>query len=142
MSVEGLWGFFTAFVGVITTTAAAWRTIKPLILKPINETNESVKQLAKESKKTDSEIKQQLAQIRGQIKCLDEQLGTIQREKMMWAYHYYGIKHHPISIETRMSLQAMYDQYTADNKHNHVPHDFKDKINSAPLDHEVNYVDC
>lgn len=64
---------------------------------------------------------------------VDSQVSTMQLEKMMWAYVHYGVEKHPIPIATRTSLELMYDQYTGNDKHNHIPQDFKEVIRKAPL---------
>lgn len=72
---------------------------------------------------------------------LDSQVGTMQNEKMNWAYVYYGIEHHPIPLATRTSLEQMYDQYTQTGKHNHVPQDFKERIRSTHVKGATDNVD-
>lgn len=62
---------------------------------------------------------------------VDMQVGTMQNEKMNWAYVYYGIEHHPIPLATLTSLEMMYDQYVATGKHNHVPQDFKERLRTT-----------
>lgn len=64
---------------------------------------------------------------------VDSQVGTLQNEKMMWAYVHYGVEQHEISLATRTSLELMFDQYVEMGKHNHVPQDFKEVIRRAPL---------
>ena len=64
---------------------------------------------------------------------VDSQVGTLQLEKMMWAYVHYGIEKHEISIATRTSLELMYDQYVEKGAHNHIPQDFKEIIRQAPI---------
>ena len=69
----------------------------------------------------------------GAIEGVDQQVGTLQLEKMMWAYVHYGVELHEISLATRTSLEVMFDQYTIKEAHNHVPQDFKEVIRRAPL---------
>lgn len=76
----------------------------------------------------------QLDEIKAGVKGLDEQVATVQREKMSWAYTYYGVKKKPVPQVTKSSLCDMFDQYTREGKHNHIPQDFKEKIMSAPDD--------
>ena len=64
---------------------------------------------------------------------IDSQVGTLQLEKMMWAYVHYGIELHEISLATRTSLEVMFDQYGQNSTHNHIPQDFKEVIRRAPL---------
>lgn len=79
-------------------------------------------------------IDARLDTLENKVDGVDSQVGTVQHEKLMWAYGYYGIQRHPISITTRTSLELMYDQYTDDGKHNHIPQDFKEIIRKAPLE--------
>lgn len=69
----------------------------------------------------------------GAIEGVDQQVGTLQLEKMMWAYVHYGVELHEISLATRTSLEVMFDQYRTKGAHNHVPQDFKEVIRRAPL---------
>lgn len=127
MTISTFWSVIVSIAAGIATIAGAWKIVKPTILKPVTEINDKLTKLAADSTRSDEEIK-------GQLACIDEQVSTVQREKMMWAYTYYGLKHHPISLETKMSLEAMYDQYTNQGKHNHIPQDFKQRINTAPIE--------
>ena len=76
----------------------------------------------------------QLDEIKAGLTALDDQVATVQREKMSWAYTYYGVKRKPVPQVTKSSLCDMYDQYTKQGKHNHIPQDFKAKIMAAPDD--------
>lgn len=71
--------------------------------------------------------------VKESIVGVDSQVGTLQLEKMMWAYVHYGIELHEISIATRTSLELMYHQYRDKGGHNHVPEDFVEVIRRAPL---------
>lgn len=71
------------------------------------------------------------------ISGVDSQVGTLQNEKMMWAYVHYGVELHEISIATRTSLELMYHQYREKGGHNHVPDDFIEVIRRAPLKESV-----
>lgn len=67
------------------------------------------------------------------IRGVDSQVGTLQLEKMTWAYVHYGIEKHPIPLSTLTSLEVMYDQYVEKGTHNHIPQDFKEVIRQAPI---------
>ena len=69
----------------------------------------------------------------------NEQVATLQLKELNWAYIYYGIKHHPLPLHSKNSLEQMYEQYTTGSKkkHNHVPADWTEKINSCPLEGEM-----
>ena len=112
------------------------------------KTLELMRNMADEQAKKDETQKEQLSDIYKMLEGLDErfdtleakvdgvdsQVSTMQLEKMMWAYVHYGIKKHPISLATRTSLELMYDQYTENGKHNHIPQDFKEAIRCAPIE--------
>ena len=66
----------------------------------------------------------------------NDQVATLQLKELNWAYIYYGIKHHPLPLHSKNSLEQMYEQYTTGSKHNHVPADWREKINSCPLEGE------
>lgn len=74
-----------------------------------------------------------LDDVKKSITGVDLQVGTLQLEKMMWAYVHYGVELHEISIATRTSLELMYHQYRDKGGHNHVPEDFVEVIRRAPL---------
>lgn len=124
--LSALWTAVVSICGGIGAIAAAWKIIKPSLTKPITDLTESVTKLAQESKQADKQIQQSLSEI-------DQQVSTMQHQKMMWAYSYYGINKHPITVQSKASLQQMYDQYVKGGKHNHIPQDFKKKIQSAPM---------
>lgn len=67
----------------------------------------------------------------------NDQVATLQLKELNWAYIYYGIKHHPLPLHSKNSLEEMYDQYKSSGRHNHVPADWTEKINSCPLEGEM-----
>lgn len=79
-------------------------------------------------------IVQRLDEIDERLAQTDEQTATLQNEKLTWAYVHYGVKKNPISLDTRSSLERMYEQYAKSGRHNHVPTDFVDKLHEAPID--------
>lgn len=151
---DTLWGYIAATCGGIVVLTggiaginklAKW--VKMKYEKHIERLNESNKVLEilrifqKEQNVKDEAQKTQLAKIfeslnniNESLESIDLQVGTIQNEKMTWAYIYYGLKQNPISLDTRTSLCRMYEQYTKGGKHNHIPQDFIEVISSAPID--------
>ena len=63
-------------------------------------------------------------------------MATLQLKELNWAYMYYGIKHHPLPLHSKNSLKQMYEQYIASRRHNHVPADWPEKMNSCPIEGE------
>lgn len=49
-------------------------------------------------------------------------------EKMMWAYNMYVLRRRKIPLDVQTALCVMYDQYTRNKMHNHIPADFKERI--------------
>ena len=78
------------------------------------------------------EIMHRLDSIEATQTDLGEQIATVQNEKLMWAYLYYGVEKHPIPLSAKSSILRMYNQYKG--KHNHVPDDFEMLLESAPVE--------
>lgn len=110
-------------------------------------TLEMVQRIQEEQARKDEQQRQWMEEVSGRldkfeglldgvktsIAGVDLQVGTLQLEKMMWAYVHYGVELHEISIATRTSLELMYHQYRDKGGHNHVPEDFIEVIRRAPL---------
>ena len=73
--------------------------------------------------------------LRDQLQCIGDQVGTIQREKLNWAYDYFCIKGRPLPLIQKNSLEKMYKQYTSEGgaAMNGVPHDFLAKLSEAKI---------
>lgn len=152
------YGKVAAVLGAIGVLWAGYKTIREVI-KHAHETSASrrerreapnrmlamIQEIRSEQERTDAAQQEQLSNIKetmdgfnarfdtvdGKLNGLDSQVGTMQNEKLTWAYVYYGVEHHPIPLATLTSLEQMYDQYVSAGKHNHVPQDFKERIRSA-----------
>ena len=94
--------------------------------KKIDQIIVSVKQFREDHDRHMRTLTEELQEIGAQT-------ATLQNEKMQWAYSYYGKMHKPIPMVTRNALEQMYEQYTRNNKRNHIPNDFLDVIHSAPI---------
>lgn len=92
----------------------------------------AIKDFQRKQDAINADQQRQLDEIKGLLGGLDEQVATVQRERMTWAYTYYGEKKKPLPMMTKTAFCDMYDQYTG--HHNHIPADFKQKINAAPSD--------
>lgn len=98
-----------------------------------------IQKMREDSDKRDDEMNDKLEHLKERMECMenkldlnDEATATLQSEKLNWAYDHYGVKRNPISIQTKTSLQEMKRLYTL-RGHNHLPEDWSDRINNAPI---------
>ena len=94
--------------------------------KKIDQIIDNVKQFREDHDRHMKTLTEELQEIGAQT-------ATLQNEKMLWAYSYYGKMHKPIPMVTRNALEQMHEQYTRNNKRNHIPNDFIEVIHSAPI---------
>lgn len=80
-----------------------------------------------------AEIRKTIELIKHDLFINNESTATMMLEKMMWAYHTYVLQGNPIPLDVRTALCAMYDQYKTCEWHNHVPEDFKERINACKI---------
>lgn len=79
-------------------------------------------------------MEQSIADVKKDILENGDQMATVQNEKLNWAYVYYGCEQHPIPYQTKCSLEQMYEDYHTRHMRNHIPEDWKEKIESAPVE--------
>lgn len=80
------------------------------------------------------EITTKLGDILTKQEFTEEQVATMQNEKLCWAYMYYGKQQHPIPLQTKLSLERMYIHYTDSGRRNHVPDDWQTVMDSASVE--------
>lgn len=79
-----------------------------------------------------TQVIHRLETVEGKLDLNDQATATLQSEKLNWAYYNYGIRRNKISLQTKVSLQLMKQLYTQ-RGHNHLPEDWDDRINNAPM---------
>lgn len=80
------------------------------------------------------EINIKLGDILAKQEFTEEQVATMQNEKLCWAYMYYGKQRHPVPLQTKLSLERMYIHYKDSGRRNHVPDDWQVVMDSAPVE--------
>ena len=142
--LQSAYGKFAAFAGIAATFwgfAKAVGALKRWIIARgverrtkenlPKETYHLIQKLREEMDKHNAEHKEQLSEIKQKVEALvekqaftEEQIATVQNEKLCWAYIHYGKEHHPITMATKTSFERMYEQYKNNGKRNHVPSDW------------------
>ena len=81
--------------------------------------------------------REELAEVRADLRTVMWQQGTLQSEKINWAYDNFCIKRKPLPIYQKNALEKMYRQYTGDGdgkaRQNGVPHDFLEKLSECEI---------
>lgn len=62
----------------------------------------------------------------------EKAVATLQNKELMFAYDYYGVRHHELPFYQKNTLERMHEQY-GQNGHNHIPEDWQERIDSAPM---------
>ncbi len=108
---------------------------------------ETLEQMRRDQKERDSGLQKQIEELNTRMGSMEkslnsvqqrlrdngDQIATMQNEKLNWAYAYYGCAHHPIPLQMKCSLEQMYRDYHTNQKRNHIPDDWEEKIDSAPV---------
>ena len=93
--------------------------------------------LIKELRAEMDKLHTSLDEVKEQGKLSADAIATLQNKELMFAYDYYGVQHHKISTQQKTTLGLMLEQYRDDSGHNHIPSDWEERINSAPMVGEV-----
>lgn len=112
----------------------AWKNVVSMIEKMQEaqaEKDARQEKMLADIQKEISEHSHTLKQIVDKNDELSEQIGTVQSDRLNWAYDYFIVKRKPLPLYQRMSLERMYQQYTKGAKQNGVPHDFEKKISAC-----------
>lgn len=112
----------------------AWKNVVMMIeqmQKAQGEKDDRQERMLSEIKREVGEHSDMLKQIVEKNDELSEQIGTVQSDRLNWAYDYFIVKRKPLPLYQRNSLERMYTQYTKGAKQNGVPSDFKQKISAC-----------
>ncbi len=112
----------------------AWKNVIAMIeqlQKVQGEKDGRQERMLAEIKREVGEHTATLKQITDKNDELSEQIGTVQSDRLNWAYDYFTVKKKPLPLYQRNSLERMYMQYTKGAKQNGVPSDFVQKISTC-----------
>lgn len=135
---KALFAWLVAFFGGVATILGGIKAVDAVRKKAAERRDAKEKALATRiSDMVTGATKEELAEIRAEIKTVSEQQGTLQSEKINWAYDYFVIKRKPLPIYQKNALEKMYKQYTGDGyaeaHQNGVPHDFLEKLSECEI---------
>ncbi len=145
-AVAVLWGGAKAFGALRKWIANQYEAHKERRDAP-QKMLEALEQMKKDQEIRDAGLQKQIEELNGRMECMEkslidvqkglrnnsDQIATMQNEKLNWAYCHYGRDHNPISLQTKCSLEQMYRDYHTNQKRNHIPDDWEEKIDSAPI---------
>ncbi|MGN1367806.1 MAG: hypothetical protein ACI4WX_02985 [Aristaeellaceae bacterium] len=124
-------------LGVIWGGAKVWGEFMSLLSKHIEKSKER-REIPQKTLDTLKEIREDMEGLKEQADKTEKAVSTLQNKELMFAYDYYGIRHHELPFYQKNTLERMHEQY-GQNGHNHIPEDWQERIDSAPMpgeDHE------
>ena len=77
-------------------------------------------------------IRADMDDLKKQTDKTEQAVATLQNKELMFAYDYYGVRHHELPFYQKNTLERMHQQYGL-NGHNHIPEDWQERIDSAPM---------
>ena len=128
------YGFLAALctaLGVLWGGAKALGALRNWVRKRV----EKVRQRREIPQKTLAlleDIRADMDNLKEQAKKTEKSVATLQNKELMFAYDYYGVRHHELPFYQKNTLERMRKQYS-DNGHNHIPEDWQERIDSAPM---------
>lgn len=93
--------------------------------------------LMKELRAEMNRVHDSLDEVKAQGKLSADAIATLQNKELMFAYDYYGVRKHTLTVQQKATLGLMFEQYHNASGHNHIPSDWDERINSAPMAGEV-----
>lgn len=133
-----LFKLLVAFFGGLATIIGGIKAVEAVKKRITDKKEVKEKNLVERIAKCVSESqKAEFAEIRNELKIVSKQQGTLQSEKINWAYEYFCIKRKPLPLYQKNALEKMYQQYTGNGEgeanSNGVPHDFLEKLSECEL---------
>lgn len=125
-------------LGVLWGGAKAWGALLGWLNKRIEKTKER-REIPQKTLDMLTGIRTDMEGLKEQADKTEKAVSTLQNKELMFAYDYYGIRHHELPFYQKNTLERMHEQY-GQSGHNHIPEDWQERIDSAPMpgeDHET-----
>ncbi len=135
---KAIFQWLVAVFGGIATIIGGFEAVKAVRKRIMERRKEKEEEQAKRIAAAVAEAqKEELVEIKRELRTVSEQQGTIQSEKINWAYDYFYIKRKRLPIYQKNALEKMYKQYTGEGygeaHQNGVPHDFLEKLGECEI---------
>ena len=135
---KAIFQWLVAVFGGIATIIGGFEAVKAVRKHIMERRKEKENEQAKRIAAAVAEAqKEELGEIKRELRTVSEQQGTIQSEKINWAYDYFFIKRKPLPLYQKNAREKMYKQYTGNGygeaHQNGVPHDFLEKLGDCEI---------
>ena len=128
------YGFLATFctaIGVLWGGTKAVGALNRWMRKKVEKIRER-RQIPQKTLALLESIRTDMDNLKEQGNKTEKAVATLQNKELMFAYDYYGVRHHKMPFYQKNTLERMHEQYS-ENGHNHIPEDWQERIDSAPM---------